>query len=85
LFVRKAKTVVTMGVTGEKIRNILKNVSYDGNVFSASDMSDAVKKAESVAKNGDIIILSPAAASFDMYKNFDERGNAFISEVKNDL
>ena len=45
-------------------------------------MSDAVNKAQSVAKNGDIVLLSPACASFDMYNSYGERGDAFIQAVE---
>ena len=41
------------------------------------DMEEAVKVAAAIAKEGDIVFMSPASASFDMYKNFEERGNHF--------
>ncbi len=44
-------------------------------------MEDAVKKAHSLAENGDTVILSPAAASFDMFKDFEERGEKFVECV----
>jgi UDP-N-acetylmuramoylalanine--D-glutamate ligase len=40
-------------------------------------MEKAVNAAKETAKEGDIVFLSPASASFDMYKNFEERGNHF--------
>ena len=40
-------------------------------------MEEAVKVAAEVAGEGDIVFMSPASASFDMYKNFEERGNHF--------
>ncbi len=77
LFKRKAKAVVLMGNTGPKIKQVLLNSNYQGSIFEAPDMQNAVIAAKNVAKNGDIVILSPAAASFDLYKNFMERGNVF--------
>ena len=53
-------------VAGE-IPRLLENASYE----------DAVKKAYSEATNGDIVIMSNASTSFDMFKNFEERGNLF--------
>ena len=38
---------------------------------------DAVRKAHEIAQKGDIVILSPASTSFDMFRNFEERGNLF--------
>ncbi|MBC67264.1 MAG: hypothetical protein CML63_11310 [Rhodobacteraceae bacterium] len=46
-------------------------------------MLDAVLSAYKDAGNGDIILLSPACASYDMYKNYEERGNEFKSIVEN--
>ena len=40
-------------------------------------MEEAVKVAAEIAGEGDIVFMSPASASFDMYKNFEERGNHF--------
>lgn len=83
LFCEHAKAAVTMGATGEKIRAVLKNCAFDGSVLTASDMHDAVSKAKEIAESGDIVILSPASASFDLYKNFEERGDTFICEIEN--
>jgi UDP-N-acetylmuramoylalanine--D-glutamate ligase len=44
-------------------------------------MQEAVEAAYTIAKDGDIVFMSPASASFDMYKNFEVRGNHFKSLV----
>ena len=44
-------------------------------------LEDAVKQAENFSNAGDTVVLSPACASFDLYKNFEERGNHFKSLV----
>jgi len=49
---------------------------------TAHDMADAINKAKSIAKTGDIVLLSPACASFDMYNSYGERGDAFIQAVE---
>jgi UDP-N-acetylmuramoylalanine--D-glutamate ligase len=46
-------------------------------------MEMAVKIAAEISKPGDIVLLSPACASFDMYEDYKARGNAFIAEVNN--
>ena len=81
LFEKKAHTVILMGDTGAKIARILKETGYGGTVKRASGMEDAVKQAHDCAKEGDIVILSPAAASFDMFKDFEERGEKFVQYV----
>lgn len=81
LFEAKTKAAVLMGVTGAKIEKILKDTGYTGKVETASSMEEAVCKAHALAKEGDTVILSPAAASFDMFKDFEERGEKFVDCV----
>ena len=81
LFCDKVKACVLMGDTMTKILSSLEDVGYNGVIFTADDMKEAVDKASSIATEGDVIILSPAAASFDKYKNFSERGKHFKNIV----
>ncbi len=81
LFEEKAKAVILMGTTGPIIEKILLNNKYSGTILHADTMKDAVIKSSQIATNGDKVILSPAAASFDMYPNFVCRGNDFKNEV----
>ena len=60
-----------------RIFSELADCGYEGTVLRATDMQDAVSKAASLAKTGDSVLLSPAAASFDMFRNFEVRGNVF--------
>lgn len=81
LFADRAKAVILMGNTADKIEAVLKENSYTS-FFRVNIMKEAVLKASELAKTGDCVVLSPAAASFDMYKNFEERGNLFKQLVK---
>jgi UDP-N-acetylmuramoylalanine--D-glutamate ligase len=48
----------------------------------ATTMKDAVRFAAEMSKPGDVVLLSPACASFDWYQSYEERGDAFVSEVE---
>jgi UDP-N-acetylmuramoylalanine--D-glutamate ligase len=50
--------------------------------YRATDMEDAVRVAQRLAKPGDAVLLSPACASFDMFKNYKHRGEVFVSAVR---
>jgi len=67
------------GTASDKIKKHLK----DFKIYNVKTMKQAVKKANSLAKKGDIVLLSPGAASFNMFSNEFDRGNQFIKAVKN--
>ena len=46
------------------------------------DMKEAIRRAQSIASIGDVVLLSPACASYDQFKNFEERGNIFKQIIK---
>lgn len=69
----KAKSVIIMGEMIPMIEPLIKDMPY----FKANSMEEAVSIARKHAKVGDFVLLSPAAASFDMFKNYEERGKAF--------
>jgi UDP-N-acetylmuramoylalanine--D-glutamate ligase len=79
------KCLVTLGATAEKIETAVKNhPSYDEKsikIIRVKNLEEAVKIARENAEQGDIISLSPASASFDLYRNFEERGEHFKSIV----
>lgn len=81
VFNEKVKACVLMGDTMPRIKQALTEANFKGTVLQAECMEEAVAKATDLAEKGDIIILSPAAASFDKYKNFMERGKHFKSIV----
>lgn len=70
--------LVFLGEDGEKIAEAV----HDVEKLSADSMIDAVTKAAALAQQGDIVLLSPACASFDMFSGFPARGDAFIVAVE---
>ena len=70
------KHAVLLGATANAIETAIRAHS-DLPITHVSGMSEAVKVAAEIAEDGDIVFMSPASASFDMYKNFEERGNHF--------
>lgn len=80
--VKEVKFCVVVGEVSKLIINGLKKKNYC-DFYVAKEMKDAVRKAYSVSLPGDIVILSPGFASFDMFENFEERGNTFKKEVDN--
>lgn len=75
------KKMILLGATKEKIKaafNKLKeDKGIDVEIIEVNTFEDAVNKAKDIAVDGDIVTLSPACASFDMFPNFMERGNKF--------
>ena len=71
--------VVTLGQTGEVIATLCRQ--YDVSYESADSMHDAVHRARQSTSQGGVVILSPASASFGMFKNYVDRGEQFIAAV----
>ena len=74
LLEKKVRTVLTIGSAAEKIT---KQISGAAPIVEARDMSGAIRWASQNAKDGEVVLLSPACASFDQYNNFEERGDHF--------
>ncbi|MEX0685192.1 MAG: UDP-N-acetylmuramoyl-L-alanine--D-glutamate ligase [Balneolales bacterium] len=75
----KVHTVIAIGEARQKIRDQIQNVVP--RFFACSGMEEAVSKASVSAKKGDVVLLSPACASFDMFENYEDRGSTFKSLV----
>ena len=77
------KVLILIGATSDKIQEALDaEINKTGNgkdieVIRATSYEDAVNTARSKAHDGDVVLLSPASTSFDMFRNFEERGNLF--------
>ena len=79
--VNKVSTLILIGQTAEKIYDVVKNESEKENKKININMCDTLEQtieiAKKSAKKGDVVLFSPASASFDMFKNFADRGNKF--------
>lgn len=82
---KKVKTLILMGQTSEKIFGVVSKEKTDEEIeiFKVKSLEEAVQKAKEQAKPKQVVLFSPASASFDMFKNFEERGNKFKELVKN--
>ncbi len=80
--------LILMGDTAEKIdtavRNELERQSKTMPIYKCSTLEEVIKKAKEIAEEGEIVLFSPASASFDMFKNFAERGDKF-KQIVNSL
>ena len=77
VFTEKTAGCVLMGDTGLKLRAMLGQSGYPYPIAKAETMREAVARAAALARPGGTVLLSPAAASFDKYRNFEERGEDF--------
>lgn len=78
---RKAKLLILTGDTSDMIENAVTKTEGHCPIIRANSMEEAVKAARENAVSGDVVTLSPASASFDRYKNFEERGKHYKSIV----
>ena len=76
----KVKAIICLGLDNEKIKDAFGNV-VDLMVETFA-MSEAVKVAYKIAERGDTVLLSPACASFDLFANYEDRGNQFKEAIK---
>lgn len=77
---QKVKAIVAMGVNNEKIIQTFGKIVT---VFDTNSMESAVETAYKFASPGDIVLLSPACKSFDLFDNFEDRGLKFKNAVRN--
>lgn len=76
------ENLICMPSTGHKIANELMNANLNKKIYLVDTLEEAVAKAKLVTKKNMICLMSPAAASYEYFKNFEEKGNAFKKLVK---
>ncbi len=75
--------IIFVGEAGTRMMNEFKIFGVDSiKLYMAGDYSQVVSIADTVTRKGKICLLSPAAASYDMFKNFEERGNTYKKNVR---
>jgi len=78
---KKAKAIICLGLDNSKLRDAFEGTSE---VFIETEfMTEAVKIAHKLAEPKDTVLLSPACASFDLFKNYEDRGDQFKAAVRN--
>jgi UDP-N-acetylmuramoylalanine--D-glutamate ligase len=71
----KVRAVIAIGESADKVLEEIGTLAPDWDI--ATSMEDAIQKADRMAKRGDVVLLSPACASFDMFENYEDRGDTF--------
>ncbi|AZI21307.1 UDP-N-acetylmuramoyl-L-alanine--D-glutamate ligase [Chryseobacterium taklimakanense] len=76
---KKVKAIICLGVDNEKIIEFFRDKKEF--IYDTSSMEEAVKISKSISEKGDTVLLSPCCASFDLFKNYEDRGKKFKEEV----
>ena len=77
----KVKAIVCLGKDNSKIQAAFGD--FVPTIVDTKSMKEAVRSAYYLAKNGDVVLLSPACASFDLFENYEDRGRQFKEQVRN--
>lgn len=76
----RVRCLVLLGQAAPQIEEAVKRTGFD-NIYRVASIEEAVHKAASLAQPGEVVLLSPACASWDMFNNFEERGERFKEAV----
>ncbi len=79
----RANAAVLIGQTAPKIAEAIKSTSSNCTIKYADSMEQAVQMSYDLAASGGVVLMSPACASYDMFKNYTERSAAFVTAVNN--
>lgn len=78
---QKVKAIICLGIDNQKIHDAFKDAVET--IVDTKTAEEAVRTAYYVGRKGDTVLLSPACASFDLFENYEERGNQFKKAVRN--
>ena len=76
----KVKALICMGKDNRKLHDFFGPMVHT--ITDASSAKEAVQKAYELASDGDVVLLSPCCASFDLFKNYEDRGRQFKAAVR---
>ena len=78
------RLIIINGANADEIRGVLGEEKIDCEIvqLDMATMKEVAKLAKNKAQSGDVVILSPAAASFDMFKSYSDRGEQFVAAVE---
>ena len=79
----KVKAIICLGVDNAKIHAAFESMVGSDRITDALSAEEAVRKAAKFAEPGDVVLLSPCCASFDLFKNYEDRGAQFKAAVRN--
>ncbi len=79
----KVKAIVCLGVDNKKIHEAFESIVGKENMKDTLSAEEAVKASAAFAKDGDVVLLSPCCASFDLFKCYEDRGEQFKAAVRN--
>ena len=77
----KIKAIICLGINNKKLIDVFYNVTDV--MVETQSMDEAVKIAHKLSKKKETVLLSPACASFDLFKNYEDRGDQFKNAVRN--
>lgn len=80
---QKVKAIVCLGKDNRKIHEAFEDIVGSDKICDTLSADDAVKAASKFASDGDVVLLSPCCASFDLFKNYEDRGEKFKDAVRN--
>ncbi len=79
---QRVKRVYTIGAAAGKIESQIVSGKAEVEIVHAETLENALRKANAVAEPGDVVLLAPACASFDQFKNYEQRGQVFKEIVR---
>ena len=81
---QNVRSIIINGANADEIREVLREEKVDCEIvqLNMAGMKEVAKSAKNKAQSGDVVILSPAAASFDMFKSYSDRGEQFVAAVE---